>query len=139
MVRNGKSRAVVAALRRVYDHPGLSGRGGTMNRMYGFVTIALLTSIAARADVPTYEATSDARPDGRSLTVDSLLLKRDVFTFKLGPGTLHFLSPSGGATFGAVWLGPGSMTLEPATEGERRYLAQQTNRKDLTVLDDSFD
>ncbi len=110
-----------------------------MRRVPHVLTALVLLAVPALAVPPTYEAIRDARPDGRTLAVDSLVLERDVFTFRLGPGTLHFLAPAGDRTFGAVWIGPGTMELKPATEGERRYLAQQMKRKDLDVLQDSFD
>jgi hypothetical protein len=89
---------------------------------------------------PTYAALRAARPDGRVAAVHGLVLDRDVFHFELESGTVHFLEPVAGRTVGAVFLGRGTLRLNPATAAERRQLALELGEgKDFEVLTDSFD
>jgi len=93
----------------------------------------------ATAD-PTYAALRAARPDGRVAAVHGLVLDRDVFHFELESGAVHFLEPVAGRTVGAVFLGRGTLRLNPATAAERRQLALELGEgKDFEVLTDSFD
>lgn len=104
------------------------------------VLLFAISSIAALAtEVPEYQAMRAARPDGRTVTVQNLILTRDAYRLTFQSGTFHFLAPLGERTFGAVFLGSGSYELEPATPAERRHLALVTGEKDLQVLTDSFD
>jgi Peptidase family M1 domain len=93
----------------------------------------------AAAD-PTYAALRAVRPDGRVAAVHGLVLDRDVFHFELESGAVHFLEPVAGRTVGAVFLGRGTLRLNPATAAERRQLALELGEgKDFEVLTDSFD
>ncbi|HYL06714.1 MAG TPA: M1 family aminopeptidase [Thermoanaerobaculia bacterium] len=89
---------------------------------------------------PTYAALRAARPDGRVAAVHGLVLDRDVFHFEFESGAFHFLAPVGGRTVGAVFLGHGTLRLNPATAPERRQLALQLGEgRDFEVLTDSFE
>ena len=72
---------------------------------------------------PTYLALRGAKPDGRRIPVQNLVLERDAFRFQLESGALHLLAPVGGRTVGAVFVGQGSYRLSPATPYELRQLA----------------
>ncbi|HVR09577.1 MAG TPA: M1 family aminopeptidase [Thermoanaerobaculia bacterium] len=94
----------------------------------------------AAAPEPIYAALRGARPDGRIATVHGLVLDRDVFHFEFESGAFHFLAPVAGRTVGAVFLGHGTLRLNPATAAERRQLALQLGEgRDFEVLTDSFD
>jgi len=102
--------------------------------------VAAAARPAAPATDPTYAALRAARPDGRVAAVHGLTLDRDVFHFELESGALHFLEPVAGRTVGAVFLGHGTLRLNPATAAERRQLALQLGEgKDFEVFTDSFD
>ncbi|HVF60541.1 MAG TPA: M1 family aminopeptidase [Thermoanaerobaculia bacterium] len=94
---------------------------------------------AAAPPDPTYAALRAARPDGRTVTVQGLVLERDVFRFRLDAGAVHFLAPVAGRTIGAVFLGEGSWRLSPASAAERRHLALVTGDDGLEALEDRFD
>lgn len=100
---------------------------------------ATVAATAAAAD-PVYVALRAARPDGRVVAVHGLVLDRDVFHLELESGTIHFLEPVAGRTVGAVFLGHGTLRLNPATLAERRQLALELGEgKDFEVLTDSFE
>lgn len=88
---------------------------------------------------PTYEKLRGARPAGAGLSVEGVEIARDVFRLKLSSGTLHFLEPVEGRSLGAVFVGKGSYTLAPATEGERHHVEVVTEQKGLTALEDTFE
>jgi hypothetical protein len=95
---------------------------------------------AAVAPDPAYAALRTARPDGRVARVHGLVLDRDVFHFELESGVVHFLEPVGGRTIGAVFLGRGTLRLNPASAAERRQLALELGEgKDFEILTDSFE
>lgn len=70
-----------------------------------------------------YDALRASRPDGRTVEVAGLEIKRNAFTFRFD-GTFHLLAPVESATFGAVFLGRGAFRLEPTSEGEKQHLAR---------------
>ena len=89
---------------------------------------------------PTYAALRAARPDGRVAAVHGLVLDRDVFHFELESGVVHFLEPVAGRTVGAVFLGRGTLRLNPASAAERRQLALELGEgKEFEILTDSFE
>lgn len=89
---------------------------------------------------PTYAALRAARPDGRFAAVHGLALDRDAFHFEFESGAFHFLAPVAGRTVGAVFLGHGTLRLNPPSAAERRQLALQLGEgKDFQGLTDSFD
>jgi len=100
---------------------------------------ALLFASTAVAAVPEYQAIRGARPDGHVSAVTNLVLVRDAYRIELRSGTFHFLAPAGGKVFGAVFLGDGSYTLQPATPAEKRQLRLMTRDPTLEVLTDRFD
>ena len=59
---------------------------------------------------------------GQSFTVRDLTLRRDVGTFHLKNGGVHFLEPILDRVPIGVFVGEGEFTLEPATEFERRMI-----------------
>jgi hypothetical protein len=104
--------------------------------------LLLLSLFAARpvcgGEEPAYAALRSARPEGRVLAVENLILERDAFRFRFASGTFQFLRPVADRTGGAVFLGEGSLEIRPATEAERRHLAFVTGSKTLEILTDSF-
>ncbi|MGH9317910.1 MAG: M1 family aminopeptidase [Thermoanaerobaculia bacterium] len=101
--------------------------------------VCLRASAIAQESNPTYAAMRAARPQGRGLAVQNLVLDRDVFRFQFASGTFQFLTPVEGRTPGAVFVGDGGLELKPAMEAERRQLASATGEKDLVTLSDRFD
>jgi len=99
----------------------------------------LAMASAVGAQVPAYDAVRSARPDGRIVPVEGLTLQRDAYRIELRSGAVHLLAPIGEETFGAVFLGDGSYTLEPATDAERRHLRLVTDDRNLGALTDRFD
>src|ERR1700688_4374544 len=106
-----------------------------MLRFTLFIASLLLASIAVAA-VPEYQAIRAARPDGHACAVHDLVLVRDAYRSELRTGTFHFLAPAGGRVFGAVFLGDGSYTLQPATPAEKRQIRLMTRDPSLDVLTD---
>ncbi len=101
--------------------------------------LAAAPETASALEDPTYAALRAARPDGRRVAVENLVVERDVLRFQFDAGAFHWLSPVDGRTVGGVFLGAGSYRLTPATESERRHLALVTGEEGLEVLSDSFD
>ena len=108
--------------------------------LLGFALLPWSAASAVPAPDPTYTALRGARPDGRTVPVNGLVLERDVFRFQFDSGAFHFLAPVGGRTVGAVFVGHGSYRLTPATENERRQLALSSGAdKGFETLSDEFD
>jgi hypothetical protein len=106
------------------------------------LALGLWPSLARAASVdPTYAALRAARPDGRTVPVNGLVLERDVYRFQFDSGAFHFLSPVAGRTVGAVFVGRGSYRLSPAKDSERRQLALAAggDRNNFETLADDFD
>lgn len=89
----------------------------------GFAAVSAAFAAPGSTSDPTYSALRSARPDGRKVAVQNLVLERDAFRFQLDSGEVHFLAPVAGRTVGAVFVGKGSLRLSPATPAERRHLA----------------
>ncbi len=105
------------------------------------LAVGLAAPLQAASD-PTYAALRNARPDGRKIPVQSLVLERDAFRFQLDSGALYLLAPVEGHTIGAVFVGQGSYRLSPATPNESRQLAISSGAgadKGFEALTDSFD
>jgi Peptidase family M1 domain len=99
---------------------------------------ALVAPVYAAID-PTYAALRGAKPDGRRIAVQNLVLERDAFRFQLESGALHLLAPVEGRTVGAVFVGQGSYRLSPATPYELRQLALSSGAdKGFEALTDTF-
>lgn len=75
---------------------------------------------------PTYMELRKIGLSGERQTVNNLVLKRDVGTFILRTGQLHYLSPVAGKTTGAIFLGEGTFQLAPFQPMERHSLALLT-------------
>src|SRR5947209_13717109 len=104
-----------------------------------FLAAALGVPLQAATD-PTYAALRGARPDGRKIPVQNLVLERDAFRFQLDSGALHLLAPVQGRTIGAVFVGKGSYRLSPATPYEQRQLALSSGAdKGVQPLTDPFE
>lgn len=107
---------------------------------FALVLAAASASAALAVADPTYTALRNARPDGRKIPVQNLVLERDVFRFQLDSGAFHLLAPVDGRTIGAVFVGQGSYRLSPATPNERRHLALASGGgKELETLSDDFE
>src|SRR5262245_1188819 len=112
-------------------------------RSVSMLVLGGLLAANARADAledPTYTALRAARPDGRTISVSSLALDRDVFHFDFASGAFHLLAPVEGRTVGAVFLGQRSLRRTPATPGERLRVAMASGAdpKGLETLTDTF-
>lgn|GEM_PF-4379028 len=104
-----------------------------------FLAAAFSVPLQAATD-PTYTALRGAKPDGRKIPVQNLVLERDAFRFQLDSGTLHLLAPVDGHTIGAVFVGQGSYRLSPATANESRQLALSSGTdKGFEALTDTFE
>jgi len=112
----------------------------TLRPLCGVLLLSILAAARPlRAADPTYAALRAARPDGRTIPASGLELKRDAFKLHFDEGTFHLLAPIGERTVGAVFIGHGSYTLEPASETERRHLALLNGNDRLEILTDTFD
>jgi hypothetical protein len=100
--------------------------------------LLLVASTASAQDATEYRDLRAARPDGRKITVNDLVLERDAYRITLRSGVVHLLAPLGKDTFGAVFLGEGEYLLNPATPAERRHLQLVTNNNASEVLNDRF-
>lgn len=107
-------------------------------RKFG-ILLLMLPCLSLATEVPEYVAMRAARPDGRSVTVSDFTLVRDAYKLTFRSGAFHFLAPLGDRTFGAVFVGEGTYSLDPATEAERNHLALVTGDRQLEALSDSFD
>lgn len=112
-----------------------------MRRSIPVLLLSLIVATAVRAETdPTYEELRNARPDGRKVPVQGLVLERDVFRFQFDSGAFHFLAPVAGRTVGAVFVGQGSLRLSPARPSERRQLALAAGGdKDFETLTEELD
>jgi hypothetical protein len=106
----------------------------------GLALVGLLAAPLRAASDPTYDALRGAKPDGRKIPVQNLILQRDAFRFELASGALHLLAPVGGRTVGAVFVGQGSYRLSPATPNELRQLALSSGAgQGFEALTDTFE
>lgn len=69
-----------------------------------------------------YQALRTITVSGEAFNVKDLVLHRDVATFTLSSGTIYMYAPVAGHTTGAVFLGEGSIHLEPSSPIERHQL-----------------
>jgi len=100
--------------------------------------VLLAASSVYAQDVTEYRQLRAARPDGRTVPVKGLTLARDAYRIELRSGVVHLLAPLGGDTFGAVFIGDGTYSLNPATAAERRHLALVSGNDRLEALTDRF-
>ncbi len=107
--------------------------------MRGVACVLLLAASSVYAqDVTEYRQLRAARPDGRTVAVKGLTIARDGYRIELRSGVVHLLAPLGRDTFGAVFIGEGVYSLNPATFAERRHLALVSGNNKLEVLTDRF-
>lgn len=105
-------------------------------RVMSFLLVLLVASTASAQDATAYRDLRASRPDGRTIPVKRLTLERDAYRITLESGAVHLLAPLGADTFGAVFIGQGSYTLNPSTPAERRHLQLVAGAKE--VLTDRF-
>jgi hypothetical protein len=106
----------------------------------GVLLISFLAAPLQAVTDPTYAALRGAKPDGRKIPVQNLVLERDAFRFQFDSGALYLLAPVEGRTIGAVFVGQGSYRLSPATPYESRQLALSSGAdKGFEALTDTFD
>src|SRR5688572_10932019 len=105
-------------------------------RVISCLLVLLVASTASAQDATAYRDLRASRPDGRTIPVKRLTLERDAYRITLESGAVHLLAPLGADTFGAVFIGQGSYTLNPSTPAERRHLQLVAGAKD--VLTDRF-
>lgn len=84
---------------------------------------------------PTYQQLRNMTLGGESIAIESYDLKRDAATFHLKNGTVCFTAPVQGKVTGAVFVGDGTMSLNPPTVDERRSLKLLTKSDEF---DESF-
>jgi hypothetical protein len=70
----------------------------------------------------TYQQLRNITLGSESISVEAVDLKRDAATLHLKRGTVCFVPPVQGKVTGAVFVGEGTMTLDPPTADERRSL-----------------
>jgi hypothetical protein len=89
--------------------------------LFGVGLAAAPNPPAANSD-PTYQQLRNIGLSGESIAIEGVDLKRDAATFHLRSGTVCFVPPVQGQVTGAVFVGDGSMTLDPPSASERRSL-----------------
>jgi len=82
-----------------------------------------------------YQALRTRIVNGEAFTVKDLVLRRDAGVFTLSSGTVYLYGPVAGRTTGAVFLGAGSLHVEPPSAMERRQLKAVMKSE---VLDQPF-
>jgi len=88
-------------------------------------------SIAPNSD-PIYRQLRDVGLSGEALAVNNLTLKRDAATFHLNSGSVCFLAPVQGKVTGAVFVGSGTMILEPPLPMEMSSLKLLTKENEFS-------
>ncbi len=83
----------------------------------------------------TYEALRQRSLSGEAFTVGHVMLKRDAGEFTMIAGTVYLYGPTGGVCTGAIFLGEGSLHLEPPSVMERQQLKRVMKTE---VLDQPF-
>ncbi len=121
----------------LFPRPRRLGLSGAL--VFAFLAGVPASPLLAVTD-PTYAALRGAKPDGRKIPVQNLVLERDAFRFQLDSGALYLLPPVAGRTVGAVFVGQGSYRLSPATANESRQLAIASGAdKGFEALTDRFE
>ena len=83
----------------------------------------------------TYQALRQRTVNGEAFTVSHLSLKRDAGEFMLTSGTIYLYGPVNGICTGAVFLGEGTLHIEPPSVMERKELKMVMKTE---VLDQRF-
>lgn len=124
------------------SRPCLVGAVALLTVLLFAAALAVPVHAANTATDPTYAALRGAKPDGRKIPVQNLILERDAFRFQLDSGALHLLAPVDGRTVAAVFVGQGSYRLIPASPYEMRQLALSSGagaNDGFEVLADNFE
>src|ERR1700751_2795033 len=80
---------------------------------------------------PTYQQLRNITLSGESIAVSNLTLKRDAGTFHLRSGTVCYVAPVQGKVTGAVFVGDGTLVLEPPLNAERYSLKLLTKESEF--------
>jgi hypothetical protein len=88
-------------------------------------------ALAPNSD-PTYQQLRNIGLSGEAVGVKDFTLKRDAATFHLRSGTICFVAPVQGKVTGAVFLGDGSMVLDPPLAIERSSLKLLTKEDEFS-------
>jgi hypothetical protein len=80
---------------------------------------------------PVYQQLRNITLTGDAYTVENIVLKRDAATFHLRSGTICFVPPVQGRVTGAVFVGEGTMSLDPPSAQERRSLSMLTKSNEF--------
>jgi hypothetical protein len=101
------------------------------------VTLAVRVSAgpAANSDA-TYQQLRNITLSGESVSINNLVLTREGGTFRLRSGTFCFLTPIQGKVTGAVFVGDGSLVIDPPLASERSSLKLLTKQDEFV---ESFD
>jgi len=130
--------AEVRGLRIMVRHAGLTGVLLLVAIPPSATLFAQLSPEAASSPQFTYEQRFgelrelQAAPD-RIAPVTQLVLKRDAGQFTFGEGKFYQLTPLGGRTMGAVFVGHGVFSFSPPTRLEQNRLAIFQKTKTLEV------
>lgn len=87
-----------------------------------FSPIALHSETPAPNSDPTYQQLRNIGLSGEAVTVTNFELKRDAASFHLRSGIVCFVTPVQGKVTGAVFMGDGSMDLDPPIPIEKSSL-----------------
>src|SRR6266576_151646 len=107
--------------------------------MAGLLCISLIANAqqgpAPNSD-PTYQQLRNLSLSGEVVGVSNLTLKRDAGTFHLRSGSVCFVAPVQGKVTGAVFVGDGTLVLDPPLGVERNSLKLLTRESEFV---ESFD
>lgn len=81
---------------------------------------------------PLYQQLRNAAVSNEAVSVANFVLQRDAAKFNLRSGTVYFVAPVNGKVTGAVFVGDGSMFLDPPTDIERKSLSQLTGSNEFS-------
>lgn len=77
-------------------------------------------------DFPLYQTIRTMGLQDRGVRVSGLTIKKDAALIHLIEGDMWSFSPINGKALGAAFIGRGELTLTPATESEKKFLAKLT-------------
>lgn len=111
-----------------------------------YAAAALLTSIAAGADFCSASETdllaryqqlrTVALDPERSAVTENVVLKKEAAIFEFKNGNLYFFAPVGGEVAGAVFIGEGTLRLDPPNSIEQAQLKRFTGGR--TAIEERF-
>jgi hypothetical protein len=97
---------------------------------------------------PAFTLLRTMTPTSQAAVISNLELRRDAAVFKFDQGTFYFLTPVMNRVVGAVFLGEGSIHMQPPVEAERHFLKNLTGAPEIRepfgqaifyFTDDTFD